>query len=341
MLLELAKALANYGHICYIYSYASRNSQMPIPNSIVYISGTEYSENRVLRHLSKIFEIRKIIKKVDPDLIVSFMPYPSISSIVAKAGLKKKIVISERGDPEIYKGFIKLLGHRIMACADGAVFQLESARDFYSKTKLYNKSIVIPNAVTVLKKNRIERVRKNEIAYVGRFDIKQKRQDIMIKAFARILKDFPDVKLVFYGDGPDEHIIRKMVSDFKIDKNVIFAGRVTSVEENIKDKRLFVLSSDYEGIPNALIEAMCAGVPCVATDCTPGGARFLIENEVNGLIVPKGNPEELANACCKILNDPELGERLGTNAQAIIDRLSPDVIYAKWNDFLTNIYKGY
>ena len=341
MILDLAKSLSVNGHKCYIYSYAGNNTQLSIPDNIVYVPGTPFFKNRVLKHFLKIFPVRKTIKRVHPDLIVSFLPYPSIISIFAKIGLKIKIVFSERVDPSIYKGFIKIIGHRILSHADGAVFQLESAKDFYIRTALHDKSVVIPNAVTLTKKPRVELdKRTNEIAFVARFDIRQKRQDLMIEAFVLILRRYPDIKLVFYGDGPDEPIIRELVKKHSIESNVIFAGSVSPIDKYISNKRLFVLSSEFEGIPNALIEAMCVGLPCVATDCTPGGARFLIQDGVNGLIVPRGNPEELADACCRVLNDPELAERLGMNAQNVIDRFSPPRIYKKWNQYLTKVYKG-
>lgn len=337
MIISVADAMSDMGHNSYVYAYGSESCPIDIPNKVQYIKGSPYIHNRALRHPAKIGEIRKTIKKVDPDLIVTFMPYPSILTMFAKIGLKKKIVISERGDPAIYGGFIKRFGHKIIGRADGAVFQTDGARDFYSG-KLHDKSVVIPNAITIRRSERIPwNERKNQIAFVGRFYNQQKRQDLMIEAFSMIAPKYPDLYLVFYGDGEDLDYIKHKVEEAQLSERVIFAGSVSPIEAYIRNSKLFVLSSDYEGIPNSLIEAMCVGLPCVATDCTPGGARLLIDDGVNGYLVPRGDAQAIAEKCLKILNNPIDAELMGINAQAICDQYAPEVIYPKWNKYLMGI----
>jgi len=337
MIISVASAMAEIGHETSVYAYGSESCPIIIPENVKYIKGTPYIKNRIIRHAGKIKEIRKTIKTIDPDLIITFMPYPSILTIIAKIGLNKKIVISERGDPAIYNGFIKLIGHKIIKQADGAVFQTEGARSFY-KGKLYDKSIVIPNAITIKKMPRIDlEKRKNEIAFVGRFLNRQKRQDIMVEAFVEIIRNFTDITLVFYGDGEDMGIIKESVNLKGLSNRVRFEGSVSPIEDYIRDARMYVLTSDYEGIPNSLIEAMCVGLPCVATDCTPGGARLLIKDGVNGFLVPCGNSYAVAEACLKILNNPETSEMMGIHAQQICEELSPSKIYPQWDKYLSGI----
>ncbi len=339
MIINVAEAMADRGHECVLYAYASPASEVTYSNSdkVRFVDGTPYAKSRLFRHFLKIKEIRKTIKTVNPDLIVSFLPYPNILTILAKRGLGKKIVISERGDPAVYGGFIKLFGHGIMRRADGAVFQTEGARSFYRK-KLYDKSVVIPNAITIEKAPRVSlENRRNEIACVGRFDIKQKRQDLAVEAFAVLAREYPDLQLVFYGDGPDMQNIQDMVQKRGLTERVRFAGKVSGIENYVKSARAYLLTSDYEGIPNSLIEAMCVGIPCVSTDCTPGGARLLIEHEKNGLLVSRGNVEELVQACKKILDNPEYGEELGERAQGVCDDFSPKIIYSKWEEYLERV----
>ena len=246
-------------------------------------------------------------------------------------------MISERGDPAVYGGFIRLLGHRIIGRADGAVFQTEGARDFYTG-RLRVKSVVIPNAVTCRKTERLPRKkRKDEIAFVGRFYNRQKRQDIMVEAFALLSARHPELSLVFYGDGEDMDMIRALVREKGLDSRVRFAGGVTPIEPYLQTALLFVLTSDYEGIPNALIEAMCAGLPCVAADCAPGGARLLIRDGENGLLIPRGNAAAVAEACEKLLADPRKAEDMGEKAQQIADTFAPEVIYPQWEEYLKKI----
>lgn len=337
MIISVAGAMAKMGHDCFVYAYGSETCPIVIPDNVHFVKGTPYINNRVLRHPAKIGEIRRTIIKIDPDLIVTFMPYPSILTMIAKIGLNKKIVISERGDPNIYKGFIKIIGHKIIGTADGAVFQTDGARDFYTGC-LHEKSVVIPNAITIrkcLRKPLSER--RNQIAFVGRFFCIQKRQDLMVKVFANLARRYPDLTLVFYGDGEDMDVIKKLVADEKLSNRVQFAGSVFPIESYLKNSRLYVLTSDYEGIPNSLIEAMCVGLPCVATDCTPGGAKLLINDGKNGLLVPRGNVKAITEACMRILDNPEMAEGIGKEAQKICEQYSPEVIYPKWEHYLRAI----
>jgi len=338
MIISIAEAMSNYGHEVSIFSYASEMSIIPIPPKVNFIKGKKFIKSKILRHIIKIGEIRKVLANEAPDVVISFMPYPSILSIVAKIGLGCKVIVCERGDPSIYKGFINLIGHRILRFADGAVFQTEGARNYYYNGNLYRKSTVIPNAVTLEKIARVQlSERNNEIAFVGRFDIKQKRQDLALIAFSNVLKKYPTMKLVFYGDGEDIGRIERLASDYQISSNVLFLGKVDNIHMYLKESRMFLLTSDYEGIPNALIEAMCVGLPCVATDCSPGGARLLIDNFHNGILVPSGDIDAISAACIYVLDCPEEGEKFGIAAQNISENFSPSIIYPKWESYIKSI----
>lgn len=337
ILCEIASAMKSYGHSVIIYSYASLYSQIEIPTGIVYLSGKPYNKSKMFKHFCKIFDVRRTIKHQKPDIIVSFMPYPSIISILSSIGLRTKVIISERGDPAVYGGFIKRIGHFIIAHASGAVFQTQEARSFYTGA-IYDKSVVIPNPVTLKKSQQIPfNERKNEISFVGRFYVSQKRQDVMLKAFNLIYESHPDYKLVFYGDGEDEAMIKEKAQEFPCSKNIIFFGKVDNISDKLSKSKIFVLASDYEGIPNALIEGMCLGLPCVSTDCTPGGARLLIQDGYNGFIVPRGDYKKIAQKCHQIIQEDIRSDIIGRRAQEVYTRFSPDVIYPIWNQYITKV----
>lgn len=111
------------------------------------------------------------------------------------------------------------------------------------------------------------------------------------------------------------------------------------IQEYIKDAALFVLSSDYEGIPNALIEAMAIGLPCVSTDCSPGGARELINNGENGVIAECGNSDALAKAMVLLLEDRENAQKMGINARRICRRVDKDLVCDRWHDFIIDCWR--
>ena len=104
--------------------------------------------------------------------------------------------------------------------------------------------------------------------------------------------------------------------------------------ERLEKASMFVLSSDYEGMPNALMEAMASGLPCVSTDCGGGGARFLVQNGDNGILIPQKDEVALASAMEKILSDESLSAKLGENARKLQETLAPEKIYGEWERFI-------
>lgn len=144
--------------------------------------------------------------------------------------------------------------------------------------------------------------RNKQIVSSGRLT-EQKNHALLIKAFAGITAKYPAYKLVIYGDGPLRKDLELLASNLGIADKVSFPGYTTEIRKKIERSSLFVLSSDFEGMPNALMEAMALGVPCISTDCKGGGARFLIKNGTNGLLTPIGDVEALQTAMEKILSD--------------------------------------
>lgn len=268
------------------------------------------------------------------DVVISFADTPGILLLVLKKVLKVKVIVSERGDPYTKESSMDDLRKRFYGLADGIVFQTEDAKNYFNE-KIKQKSIVIPNPVVNNKiPPKYKGVREETIVSVGRLDIFQKRQDVLIKAFALISKKYSNIGLVLYGDGPDREKLVQLTQEMGLSGRITFAGITNTVYESIRKAKLFVLSSDYEGIPNALIEAMSIGLPVVSTDCSPGGAKMLIKNYKNGILVPRGDISELAKSMAYILDNPEEAETMGDNALNILDKYEENRIFTIWSDFL-------
>ena len=157
--------------------------------------------------------------------------------------------------------------------------------------------------------------------------------------FEALQKDFPEYKLELYGDGEDKEMLSSLARELNLDGRVVFCGNCKDVLERIKTASLFAFSSDYEGLPNALAEALAIGLPCVSTDCTPGGARMLIDNGENGFIVPVNQPKPLADEMKILLSDKELSEKFSKNAVLLREKASLNRIVDMWEDYLSNIVR--
>lgn len=340
MFAYIANTLSIKGFKVFIYTYESLDTPHYNLNESITLIREEKHYKR--SHLNKIFQLintRRHIRGIKPSIVVSFMSTSNFFSIISTRFTGIPALVSERGYPIAEKGLFSWIKKKSLIFAEAAVFQTEGAKRLYPR-KLQINSKVIPNPVMSVDISLSSwNKRKKEISFVARFDINQKRQDIMVEAFREVSLKFPDYKLVFYGDGPDEKIIRKLVDSYHLTDKVIFKGKVDNVIGHLKQSKIFVISSDFEGIPNALVEAMSIGLPCVSTDCEPGGARMLINNNQNGILVPPNNSNSLAKAIMYLLENPSAAESMGIMAKQINDKYSEDKIQNEWVTFVNEVIK--
>lgn len=333
-----ANAMSRYGHDVAIYSYNWSELQQTLDDSVQYIPEQNIVNNSKMEYIVTPFKIRKVVKQYKPDVVVSWRANAGCMAVLACLGLGVKTVFSERTDPYMETNWMLKIATKIADLSDGGVFQTQRAMEFYKR--LAQKSIVIPNPINPdLKTTKLIPLeeRNKDVAYVGRFFIQQKRQDIMLRAWAIIHKALPDYKLSFYGDGDGFETIKAEASKMGLSDSVIFHGSVKGVVDYVKKSRILVMSSDYEGIPNTIIEAFTAGTPVVTTDCSPGGARVLIDDSVNGFIVPIRDYEAIAQKTIEVINNDALSESFITKGRAKLSEFAPDRIFEKWNEYLTQI----
>ena len=190
---------------------------------------------------------------------------------------------------------------------------------------------MIPNAVfnPAIKRIRRPDKRDNYISAMGRLVCEIKGFDVLIRAFASISLDFPEIKLRIFGYGKDYEKLLNISKECNCSSRVqLIAGNENAIEEVAKSK-IFVLSSNFEGYPNALLEAMACGVPCIATDCQFGPSD-IIDNGENGLLVNVANEKQLAKALRFLLNRPDLAEKMGICAEKYKITNSIDNIARLW-----------
>lgn len=275
--------------------------------------------------------IRTICKEWKPDVVISFYNDLCALAAIALLGLNIPLIYSERNDPnrtnqrKMDRVYRKIVENR----ANKIVFQTKGAQECYSP-KVQRKSAVILNPLDITGfPSRDFSHEKKEIVSVGRLE-PQKNQKLLLDAFSMIADELPDYSLVIYGEGSLRKELETYIESKGLTNRISLPGAKSGIQNYIKDASLFVLSSDYEGIPNALIEAMAIGLPCVSTDCSPGGARELIRTEVNGIIVPCDNKELLTSAMREIIENKKKAQRMGKQAELIRERVDKITISREW-----------
>ncbi len=287
--------------------------------------------NKLVWHLRRIRTIRDSIKKSDAPVVITFMWDINMNVILACAGLGKRIITSERCDPHNEpRKLMWFAMHFVLPFADMTVFQTPMVQGYYPKS-VQRRSTVIPNAISedVPDPDRDpEKIRK-EIVAVGRFT-KQKNFELLIDAFSDIHGKYPEYKLIIYGDGPLRHEMEQQIRKLGLDNSVRLPGYVSDVNERMRYAAIFVNSSNYEGISNAMLEAMAMGLPCICTDCPVGGARMLIQDGVNGILVQVGNKDQLVSKISILLERNDFSKKIRESADSVRKKYATEHIGRMW-----------
>lgn len=299
------------------------------------------NKNPLVKNIIYLKRLKDYIKEIDPDIILGFLPEPSYRLLILKPFIKFPVIISDRNDPKIE--YASLKSRTIMKFlykrADGFVFQTDEARDYFCK-KIQDKSIVIANPVDDrFLKTKYVGYKSTEFINVGRLN-EQKNQILLIESFKDVIKKYPNYKLLIYGEGSLKNELSMYIKDNKLNNNVKLCGNVDDIENILKDKKGFILSSKYEGMPNALMEAMAVGVPCISTDCPCGEPRELIKNNINGLLVKSNDKNELVSAMYKIIENDKMCKKIAMSAKKNMNNYSCDKIVSKWFEFMKEVYKN-
>lgn len=184
-----------------------------------------------------------------------------------------------------------------------------------------------------------ESEREKAVVHSGRL-VDFKNQLLLIHAFVRVHERHPDYVLKIFGgdsfDGTKEKL-EALICEREAQSYVFLMGSSSCLERDMANGALAAFSSDYEGMPNAMLEAMALGLPVIATDCPPGGPAMVIEHEKNGLLVPVNDEEALAEAINRLIEDRELAVKLGMEAVKIGERASTQKIFEEWEDYINEI----
>lgn len=285
--------------------------------------------NKLIWHIKRIVTIRKVLKQAPAKYIISFMWDINMNVILAATGLGKSVIASERCDPNNEKRkLIKFAMRFVLPYAYHTVFQTDDVRRCYPKV-IQKHSTVIPNMVFVSNRTVPITERKDEIVAVGRLT-PQKNYRMLISAFAKFHMLYPEFVLKIYGTGSLRNALTDQAKRLNVADSVILKGYCANVLDEIKSSRIYVNSSDFEGISNAMLEALSLGLVCICTDCPVGGARLSITDCENGLLIPVNDQDELLASLKKVVENPEFEKKISQNAIKSCERFSPETITNMW-----------
>lgn len=285
--------------------------------------------------LKKVLWLRNHIKNDRPDVVIAFMLEVYCVTLASLIGIHVPVISSERIDPHFFGRAKGLLRWLLLRRTTHLVVQTVRIKDFYS-AKLQSRTTIIPNPVTDKVFSLSPTLKQKRIIAVGRLAY-QKNYPMMFRAFAKVHHDFPDWQLVVYGNGPQKEEIRGVIERLGMEGHIILAGKSDHVVEEMNKSSLFVMSSDYEGMSNALLEAVCVGLPVISTDVS--GAKDLITEGVNGYIVPVGNERALTLALSSMLSSPEKMDEMGRQSKALAPRFREEQIVGQWEELIKSVVR--
>lgn len=322
----LANEYVKKGYQVAILLFAGKQTVYPLDERVeIYIAGEASGGNPFIR-VKRLIKMRQFYRANKNCYIFSFCVMGTVFSVLAAAGVPHRLLVSERNDPtRIPHQKLRNWAYRK---AEKLVFQTEDMKNCFPED-IKKKSVVIPNPVAEGMPDPFTGIRKKQVVSVARLQ-PQKNHRLLIDAFAEFCKDFPEYELHIFGIGELEEALKQQAEELHINEKIKFRGFSANVKQEIWDSAMFVLSSDYEGISNSMIEALAMGVPVISTDCPVGGSRMYIEDGVSGLLTPVGDSTALCNAMKRVAEDSELAQSLSVNGSKIREKYSLESIANKF-----------
>ena len=279
----------------------------------------EKSEYDSYSKLKKLTLMRQTLKEIKPEIVMPFITYIGIMVSLSKIGLHIKIYETIRNNPWCIpqNRIIRWIRNISILNSKLCIVQTQSQLSYFPAW-LQKRIVVISNPI---QRSFTERQKEwnnkiQNIVAVGRLE-KQKNYPLLINAFNTISQEFNDVHLNIYGEGSLKNELIELINHLNLQERVSLCGRNHNILAALLDSDLYILSSDYEGMPNALMEAMAIGLPCISTNCLTGPSD-LIKNGTNGILIPVGDMNALVNAMKTIIKNINKTKFIGRNARELI-----------------------
>ncbi len=308
----------------------------PIPERI-HVFDAQVSEREILFRLRIAFRLISFLRKHPRAIVIAFLERASLILSLCRPFINNKIIFSERNDPDNSPPgrFRRFIRDQVFHAADFSVFQTRDAQRHFH-TRIQEKSTIIPNPVNSQLPVRYTGEKRKVIIAACRLT-PQKNIPMLLDAFAMFSMEYPEYTLEIYGRGMEEASLNKKIADLNMDGNVFLRGFVDNIYDVMNRSSIYVSSSNYEGISNSMLEAMALGLPVIVTDCPAGGAHMVIQDGVNGLLVPVRDTEAMYRAMKRVIEEPGLAQRLGDEACKVRERFAIERIAKEWLGVLEGV----
>ena len=327
----LAGRFANMGIDTTLYLVKQNLVEYPIDSQVkLDVSRCGRKKNPI----AQIMDIRRIMKENPDAVFVSFLPYQNVYLAAASVFLKNRIVVSLRNDPQRLEDGNKMLQFATRVAfrmADGIVFQTKDALEFYSKAIQKKGRVILNPLQSNFPDYNVQNTEKKIITFCRLQP--QKNLRMAIRAFKVFHDENPEYTYHIFGKGEEKAILLKLIEDLDLQKCVFIEDFKKNILEEAKNYRAFMLTSDYEGLSNSMIEAIAMGIPSICTDCPIGGARMIIEDGKNGFLVPVGDEKTLVQKMKKI-TEMDTCVAVSEKAKKLKEQLDARVIAEQWCEVL-------
>lgn len=300
----LANEMARRGMDIEIICLRGKDSFYSLENSIKTIFMEQVLERKSM--FNKVKFLRSYVKEEGIDIVIPFMTPVFCFTLFSLLGVGKTIICSERIDPTKTSKVRKFLRAILLPTTSYLVVQTEQIKKYYSDS-IQKKCSVIYNPVSDTFFQDSQIAPQKRFISVGRL-APQKNQRMLIDAFEALHRIYPDYSLSIFGDGPLKEELQSYIESKGLQNAVRLEGTTSDISKELLSSFAFCLTSNFEGMSNAMIEALCAGIPLISTNVS--GATELLGNEEGGLIVPVRDTEAFASAMLKLVEFPVLAERM-------------------------------
>ena len=332
----LANELASRGHEVAILKYFNsinyyKTDERIKINSLEELTGTKSK-------LKNIIYLHKHLRGFD-GVFVSFLAPFNVLALIANIGNKTPLIVADRNDPSKLPGnkYLRILRDYLYRYADRVIVQTNKNKAYFSN-KVQTKTEVIYNPLILndMEGKALEAKKEKIIINIGRLE-PQKNQDMLIDTFKIFHERYPEYKLFIYGEGSYRKELESRVDSLGLNDCIYLPGNVKDIFERLCSCEFFVLSSNYEGMPNALIEAMGLGVPIISTKVS--GATDLVKDGINGLLIDVNDSDSLYDSMIKLAESEELRRKLSLEAVKIVAMLNSKNICDIWEKTISDVLR--